>query len=334
MKHLRVLIISILLFACSPQGLSTTLIPSSTAVKFTATSKVDISNTPSTPIPTKTDIPIQSEPTELNFELPPDCSIYDPSINSGYYADLSNGACNHPALSPDKSQIAYAGLIITESGEIVQEARLFSVSLAQSFPIYKSDCGILYLEWATTNYLVISDYPQDVGCGHTVIYDLTRGEIIATLNGAVHRSWRSYWSEDKNAFFTLSPELFGPVCSETLSGFDLNTIQPVPPIKPITPNNNLYVVIGKPVWSKDGNTLLAVIRDGTCTNIEKYECIYSNSYIVSIDFSGDSPTITYPFYDPEIDYSFVKSDEGNPEIKSASTKAVNCWDVETEESKQ
>lgn len=332
MKHLRVLIISILLFACSPQGLSTTLIPSSTAVKFTATSKVDISNTPSTPIPTKTDIPIQSEPTELNFELPPDCLIYDPSINSGYYADLSNGACNHPALSPDKSQIAYAGLKITESGEIVQEARLFSVSLAQSFPIYTSECGILRPEWTPASYLVISDSPQDVGCGHTVIYDMAKGEIIAALNGAVSRS--GDWSSDRNSFYTVSPQLFGPVCSETLSGFDFIARQPMPTIKPITPNTDIYVVIGDPVWSKDGKTLSAVIRDGTCTDLENYECIYRNSYIASIDFGGDSPTVTYPFYDPEIDYSFVKSDEGNPEIKSASTKAVNCWDVETEESKQ
>ena len=326
MKNLRVLIISILLFACSPQGLSTTPVPNSTVIKLTVT--------PTTLVPTIAIIPIPSQTTALGFELPPDCSIYDPSINSGYYADLSHGACNHPALSPDKSLIVYASLVITESGEITQEARLFSISLDKSFSIYRSDCGILYPEWATTNYLVISDYPQDVGCGHTIVYDVTKDKIIANLIGDVRRSWRSYWSEDKSAFFTLSPEAFGPVCSETLSGYSLISNKSVPTIQPITPNTNLYVVIGEPVWSKDGNTLLAVIRDGTCSDLEKYECTYRNSYIVSINFSGDSPTITYPFYDPDMDYSFVKPDEGNLEITSASTKTITCWDVETEESKQ
>jgi hypothetical protein len=326
MKNLRILIISILLLACSPQGLSTTPVPNSTAIKFTVT--------PNTPVPTKTITPTSSAPTELGFQLPPDCSIYDPSINSGYYADLSHGACNHPAISPNKSQIVYASLVITESGEIIQEARLFSISLDKSLSIYRSDCGILYPEWATTNYIVISDYPQDVGCGHTVVYDVTKDEIIANLNGAARRSWRSYWSEDKSAFFTLSPEAFGPVCSETLSGYSLISNHPVSTIKPIASNTNLYVVIGKPVWSKDGNTLLAAIRDGTCNDLEKYECTYSNSYIVSIDFSGDSPTVTYPFYDPEMDYSFVKPDEGNLEVTSTPTKTVTCWDVEIEESKQ
>lgn len=276
-------------------------------------------------------MPTPSERAELDFQLPPDCSIYDPAIDPIYYHDLSHGACNHPALSPDGSHIAYATLTVTDTGEIMQEARLFSKSLSESFPVYASKCGILRSEWTPTGYLVISDSPQDVGCGYTVIYDMVKGEIITILNGAVSRSGN--WASDKNSFFTVSPQLFGPVCSETLSGFDFIARQPMPTIKPITPNTDIYVVIGDPVWSKDGKTLSAVIRDGTCTDLENYECIYRNSYIASIDFGGDSPTVTYPFYDPEMDYSFVKSDEGNPEIKSAPTKAINCWDVETEESK-
>lgn len=329
MKRFRILVITILLSACSPQVISATPNPSSTAIQVLATNTAEVLQSTLTPISTNT--VISTESVELDFELPPDCLTFNPSVDPAYYHDLSNGACNHPVLSPDESHIAYAVLKVLEAGKIVQEARLFSKPLAQSVPIYTSECGILRPEWTPASYLVISDSPQDVGCGHTVIYDMAKGEIIAALNGAVSR--RGDWSSDRNSFYTVSPQLFGPVCSETLSGFDFIARQPMPTIKPITPNTDIYVVIGDPVWSKDGKTLSAVIRDGTCTDLENYECIYRNSYIASIDFGGDSPTVTYPFYDPEMDYSFVKSDEGNPEIKSAPTKAINCWDVETEESK-
>lgn len=331
MKRFRILVIGILLSACSPEVLSATPSPSLTAIPATATNRPAIPQRSPTPISTKTVTPVPFESTELDFELPPDCSTYDPAIHSGYYADLSHGACNHPALSPNESQIAYASLRITESGEIVQEARLFSRSLEQFLPIYTSKCGILRSEWTPTGHLVISDSPQDVGCGHTVIYDVAMGEIVTVLNGAVSRS--GSWSADKISFFTVSPELFGPVCSETLSGFDFIANQPIPTIKPITPNTNIYVVIGDPVWSADNKSLSAVLRDGTCTNLERYECTYSNSYIISITFNETTPAITYPYYDSAMDYSFTKSTEGKLELHSAPSKVVNCQEIEMEESK-
>ena len=329
MKRFRILVIGVFLFACSPQVISATPIPSSTAVQATNNSE-GIQSSP-TPIFTKIVTPAPPETAELGFELPPDCSTFDPAIDSIYYHDLSNGACNHPALSPDGSHIAYAILTITDAGKIVQEARLFSESLSESSPIYTSKCGILRPEWTPTGYLVISDSPQDVGCGHTVIYDVTKDEIVTVLNGAVSRS--GSWSADKNYFFTVSPQLFGPECSETLSGFDFITRQPIPIIKPITPNTNVYVVIGNPVWSTDNKSLSAVLRDGICSNLENNECTYSNSYIISIAFSETTPAITYPYYDSVMDYSFTKSNEGKLEIHSAPSKVVNCQEVEMEESK-
>jgi hypothetical protein len=300
---------------------------------FTATVSVLPTFTATPPISTTT----PSERNGSDFELPPDCSIYDSSIDLTYYHDLSDGACDHPSLSPDGSFIAFASLTKahSESGleRIVQEAKLFSKSLSQSYSIYASKCGILYPEWTPAGFLVISDFPQDVGCGYTVVFDTTKNEIITTLEGAVRKSQRNYWSADKNSFFTLSPDLFGPECSETLSGFDLISNKPVPVIVPITPNTSLYVVIGNPTWTQDNNNLFAVIRDGNCLDEEKYECTYSNSYIVSIDFVGATPKISYPYYDPEIDYSFTKSQNGNLEINSTPAKTINCWDVHLEESK-
>ena len=328
MKHFKFFIISILLFACSPRVLPKVSVPSSTPIKITVTSNSDASKGSYTPLPTKTITPTPLKSIELNFELPPDCSIFDSFINSEYYADLSHGACNNPSLSPNKSKIAYASLVITETGEIVQEVRLFSIALGKSLPVYRSKCGVLYPEWTSTDDLVISDYSQDVGCGYTIIYDIEKAEVIATFDGVAHRSWQNRWSNDKNAFFTLSPELFGPACSEMISGFDFNSNQPMPHIKPITSNTNLYVVIGEPTWSKDGKVLSAVIRDGICSNLASYECIYSNSYIISIDFSQITPTVTYPFYSPETDFSFVVSNDGLMEVKSTPIKATNCWDVD------
>jgi len=326
MKRFRVFLVGVVLSACLPQESSATPIPSSTANQITATHNVEVPQSSSTPIVIRTVTSIPSEASELGFELPPDCSTFDPSIHSVYYHDLSHGACNHPALSPDGAHIAYARLMITESGEIVQEARLFSTSSSESIPIYTSKCGILRPEWTPWGYLVISDSPQDVGCGHTIIYDTAKGEILEVLDGAVSRS--GDWSSDRNSFFTVSPELFGPVCSETLSGFDFNASQTIPTIKPISPNTNIYVVIGDPVWSADNKTLSAVLRDGICSNLEKYECTYGNSYILSIIFSETIPVITYPYYDPAMDYSFAKSNQGKLEIHSAPSKVINCLEIE------
>jgi hypothetical protein len=331
MKRFIILVISTLLSACSLQGIFATPIPSSTAIQAIATSNTEVLQSTLTPISTKTVIPIPSKSAELDFELPPDCSTFDSSIDPVYYHDLSNGACNHPALSPGESHIAYASLTITDAGKIVQEARLFSKSLSESFPIYTSRCGILRPEWTPIGYLVISDSPQDVGCGYTVIYDTAKGEILAVLNGAVSRS--GGWSSDRNSFFTVSPQLFGPECSEILSGFDFISSQPIPTIKPIMPNTNIYVVIGDPIWSVDNKNLSAVLRDGICSNPENNECTYSNSYIISIAFSKTTPVITYPHYDAAIDYSFAKSNEGKLEIHSVPSKVVNCQEVEKEESK-
>ena len=331
MKYFRILVISILLSACSPQVISATPNPSATAIQAVATNTPEVLQSTLAPISTTTVIPIPSESAELGFELPPDCSAFDPSIDSIYYQDLSNGACNHPVLSPDESHIAYAVLKVLESGRIVQEARLFSKSLAQFVPIYTSECGNLRPEWTPTGYLVISDSPQDVGCGYTVIYDMAKGEILAAINGAVSRS--GSWSSDRNSFFTVSPQLFGPECVETLSGFDFIASQPIPTIKPITPNTDIYVVIGDPVWSADNKSLSAVLRDGICSNSENNECTYSNSYIISIAFSETTPAITYPYYDSAMDYSFTISNEGSMEIISNPFKAVNCVDVQIEETK-
>lgn len=331
MKRFKIFIIGVLLSACSPQVISATPIPSPTAIQVTATNNSEAVQSSPTPIFTKTVMPTPSERAELDFQLPPDCSIYDPAIDPIYYHDLSHGACNHPALSPDGSHIAYATLTVTDTGEIMQEARLFSKSLSESFPVYASKCGILRSEWTPTGYLVISDSPQDVGCGYTVIYDMVKGEIITILNGAVSRSGN--WASDKNSFFTVSPQLFGPVCSETLSGFDFIANQPIPTIKPITPNTNIYVVIGNPVWSTDSKSLSAVLRDGTCSNPETNECTYGNSYIVVITFSEMTPAITYPYYDSAMDYSFTESNEGKLEIHSAPSKVISCQEVEMEESK-
>lgn len=333
MKRYITIVISVLLCACSPQDMSGTATSIPTEVDPTVTDSPLALEEPPNPRFIESATPVSPEPTKLNFELPPECSIYDPAISTYYYADLSHGSCNQPTLSPDESQIAYATFRITESGEIVQEARLFSRSLEQSFPIYMSKCGVLYMEWTPTKHLVISDRPQDVGCGYTAIYDITRDEIIATVDGIAYGNWRHAWSEDQTAFFTVGPETFGPVCSETLSGFDLISSQPIPSIRPITPNTNIYVVIGDPVWSKEDRKLLVVIRDGTCTDPGSYECTYRNSYIVSIDFGGSLPTITYPFYNVETDYSIVESDDGKLEIKSAPMKANDCYDVHIEESK-
>jgi hypothetical protein len=331
MKRFRILVVGVLLFACSPQVISTTPIPNPTAVQATATNNPEVVQSSPTAIFTKTVTPTPSETAELDFELPPECSNYDPAIDAIYYHDLSHGACNHPALSPDGSHIAYAILRMTDAGKIVQEARLFSKALAESSPIYTSKCGILRPEWTPTGYLVISDSPQDVGCGHTVIYDLTKDEIVTVLNGALSSSGK--WSADQSSFFTVSPQLFGPVCSETLSGFDFIANQPIPTIKPITPDTNIYVVIGDPVWSIDNKNLSAVLRDGICSNPENNECTYSNSYIISISFSEVTPAISYPFYDPRTDYSFTISNEGSLEINSNLFKPVSCVDVQMEESK-
>ena len=160
---------------------------------------------------------------------------------------------------------------------------------------------------------------------------MAKGEIIAVINGAVSRSGN--WSSDRNSFYTVSPQLFGPVCSETLSGFDFITSQPIPTIKPITPNTDIYVVIGDPVWSADNKSLLAVLRDGICSNPENNECTYSNSYIISIAFRETTTAITYPYYNSAMNYSFTISNEGSMEINSHPFKAVNCVDVQTEESK-
>ena len=178
---------------------------------------------------------------------------------------------------------------------------------------------------------MISDSPQDVGCGHTAIYDMTTDQMVTVLNGAVSRSGN--WSADKNSFFIVSPQLFGPECSETLSGFEFIADQPIPTIKPITPNTNIYVVIGDPVWSADNKSMSAVLRDGICSNAENNECTYSNSYIISITFSEATPTIDYAFYDPTTDYSFTIANEESLEINSNPFKAVNCVDVQIEESK-
>jgi hypothetical protein len=331
MKQFRVFVVGVFLVACSPQVISTTPIPSLTVIQTTATNNSDVIQSSPTPSFSKTVMPSPTETTELNFELPPDCSSYEPAIDSAYYHDLSHGACNHPVLSPDGSYIAYSRLTITDAGKIVQEARLFSISLSESSPIYISKCGILRPEWTPTGYLVISDSPQDVGCGHTVIYDTAKSEVVTVLNGAVSRSGN--WSADKISFFTVSPQLFGPVCSETLSGFDFNANQPIPTIKPITPNTNIYVVIGNPVWSTDNKSLSAVLRDGICSNPENNECTYGNSYIISMAFSEATPTISYPYYDPAIDYSFATTSQGSIEISSSPTRAVNCQDVEIEESR-
>jgi hypothetical protein len=327
MKIFQILVISLLLSACIPQA-----IPSTPTLEAT-TPQTEIPSSSPTPLFTKTTAPISPEPTEFDFELPPDCSTFDPSIDSGYYHDLSDGACNHPALSPDGSQIAYAVLKVIDTGIIVQEAKLFSVSGGESFPIYTSKCGNLYPEWSSTGFLVISDFAQDVGCEHTIIYHSTKSEIVATLDGAVRRSWREYWSTDKNVFFTLTPDVFGPECSEILSGYDFISNQFIPTIKPITPDTNVYAVIGDPVWSSDNKSLSAVLRDGICSNSESHKCTYGNSYILSIDFSDITPTISYPYYDRALDYSFVKSQNGIVEISSAPSKLINCQDVQVEESK-
>jgi hypothetical protein len=326
MRNFKILVIGILLSACAPQVLSSTPI----AIQPTLTSSPLLFEEPTIPNAASSATSTPSESTELDFQLPPDCSVFDPAIHAGYYADLSHGACNHPALSPDEAQIAYAALKITESGEIIQEARLFSRSLTQSLPIYSSRCGVLRPEWALTGDLVISDSGQDVGCGYTVIYDVTKGEIIASFDGAVSRN--GAWSSDRNSLFTVSPQLFGPECSETLSGFDFVSKQLIPVVKPITPNTNLYVVIGKPLWSTDNKSVLAVLRDGVCSNLENNECTYSNSYVISVTFDETAPAVTYPYYDSAIDYSFAEMNDGNLEIHSAPSKMVNCQDVEREES--
>lgn len=307
--------------------------PSTTQVTQSPTFVINTISTvtPLIPLPTSTVITI--EENKLDFELPPDCSNFDPSINPVYYADLSNGACNYPALSPDGTYIAYASFKVFESGEVAQEARLYSVTDSQSFPIYKSQCGILLPEWTPSGFLVFSDTPQDVGCGYTVIFDTAKNEIVTIVEGAVRKSWRDYWSPDKTSFFTLGPEKFGPTCSETLSGYDLISLNYVPTIMPITSTANIYVVIGDPIWNIENENLFAVVRDGICSNEENYECTYSNSYIISIDFASETPTFTYPYYDPSVDYSIIELPDGKLEIVSTPTNPVNCKDVISEESK-
>jgi hypothetical protein len=329
------------LLGCANTPVSTPILEAvATQVPFVATpidstATVTVLPTLTVTLPNSTTTP--SEKKESDFELPPDCANFDTSIDPIYYHDLSDGACDNPALSPDGSYVAFASFAKPhsdiDSEKIIQEARLFSKSLSQSYPIYASRCGVLYSEWTPMSYLVISDFSQDVGCEYTAIFDTTKNEIIAMLDGAVHRGWRNYWSADKNSFFTLSPHLFGPECSETLSGFDFLSKKSIPTIAPLAPNTNIYVVVGDPIWAPDNKNLFAVIRDGTCSDAEKDECVYRNSYIISIDFTGATPTVSYPFYDPATDYSFTKSPNGILEINSSPTKEVNCWDVHLEESK-
>lgn len=283
-------------------------------------------------IHTQTPTPIIT-PTEprLGFDLPPDCSKFDPTIESYYYADLSDGACDHPSLSPNGKYIAYSSFRKNENGEVVQEARLFSLSNSQSLPIYISKCGALLPEWSSTGVLVISDLPQDTGCGYTVIYDLDKYEIMATLDGNVSNSWRSYWSEDRNSFFTLGQEEFGPECSDKLSGYDLISSKLFPIISPKLKKANLYIVIGEPVWQSSSRELYAILRDGSCNDIENYDCVYGNSYIISINLVKSNPRISIPYFDQTLDYSYAITEDGSLEIISNPFKQVTCQDIVNEE---
>ncbi|MFZ5855904.1 MAG: hypothetical protein ACOYZ6_03660 [Chloroflexota bacterium] len=333
MKSLLIPLIALALCvsACTPQ-VSPTVQSTETTVDFsTITPTVHLSTDTPTPLPTLTFTPAPTSTPELGFELPSDCINYDPAVERAYYSDFSNGACDRPMLSPDGEWIVYSTLLPgtpTDSYRLV--VRLVSASDPSSTPIliYNSECNIIHPQWTTSGYLVLSDSPQDVGCGYTAVYDPGKSKILAILDGAVYR--RGDWAKDKNAFFTLSPSVFGPTCAETLSGYDLRTLKTIPKIIPVTPGMNIYVVVGQPIWMPDNRTLLATIRDGTCSQTGK-PCSYGNSYILAVSFTGSAPKVSRPFYDSKIDYSVRQTEEGKIELSSEESKSVTCIDIDMEE---
>lgn len=334
MKSLLIPLIALALCvsACTPQ-VSPTVQSTETALNFsTITPTVPLSTDTPTPLPTLTFTPAPTSTPELGFELPSDCINYDPSVDRAYYSDFSNGACNNPTLSPDGSWIVYATKIpATPTDRIRTVVRLVPASNPSSEPIsiYTSKCNFIYPVWPSSEYLVLSDVPLDVGCGYTAIYGLKEAKILAILDGSVRLENR--WAADKFAFFTLSPTIFGPTCAETLSGYDLRTLKTIPKITPVTPGMNIYVVIGRPIWMPDNRTLLATVRDGVCSQDSEYDCSYGNSYILSVSFTGYSPKVSHPFYDSKIDYSVRQTEEGKIELFSEEFKPVTCMDIFMEE---
>lgn len=269
----------------------------------------------------------------LSFQLPPECQNTNPNISQEIYSayDFESIPCEYLSISPDGASIVFVTLaqvsVSEDSDGIRRVAKLFSTSSSETIQIYESKCAFLYPEWTSTGHLIISDVPYDSGCEYTAIYDLTQKRILLTLEGAVRRNYQDSWSEDKTAFFLLTPNIFGPTCNENLSGFDLSSETKFPALKPTSPNTNLYVVIGEPIWMPDNKTLLVTIRDGVCSQEDNLACEYSNSYIVEYNFSGSSPKINFAFYDPALDYSFQKKEEGIVEFKSVPFKPVTCLEV-------
>jgi hypothetical protein len=320
--------------ACSPQDMPT-IQPTDPALDFpTITPTIHLSTDTPPPDPTLTIASVPTSTPDLGFDLPSDCINYDPALERSWYADFSNGACDYPTLSPDGLWIVYSTKlqpIPTDHFRTV--VRLVPASDPSSKPIsiYISQCNFIRPEWTSTGYLVLSDVPQDVGCGYTVIYSLKESRILATLDGA-NRRWENGWAADKSAFFTHSPSVFGPICAETLSGFDFRTLKTIPKITPVTSGMNIYVIVGRPIWMPDNRTLLATIRDGTCLREDRYGCTYGNSYILAVSFTGSAPKVSRPFYDPTIDYSVRQTEEGKIELFSEEFKSVSCMDITNEES--
>lgn len=343
MKRLipHLLTVSCLVVACTPQPLPPTPTPNHTATASPEPPTAESSLAPeaATIEPSPTPVPSPTAPPGLGFELPEACSSFDPAIEQVYYSNLTNGACDHPAISPDGSWIFFATpyktttetntTVIKYEGNIVSTSELQSAS----FPIYRSTCGRLYPEWTDGGLLVLSDAAQDFACGQTVIYDPLKDKILATLDGALVHVQDIGWAHDKSALFSLSPSVPGPACSETLSGFDFHSLASFPVLSPKAPGANVYVVVGDPVWMPESKILLATIRDGKCgEGSNGNNCTYSNAYIIEISFTEYSIRTSRPFFDPAIDFSIRRSKAGKIELSATPFRPITCTEVLSEES--
>ncbi len=150
-----------------------------------------------------------------------------------------------------------------------------------------------------------------------------QGKIIAVLDGIAFD--HGNWADDDSAFFVLRGGGYGPTCDDALSVFDLSSRILLPPIKPTTPDTKIYAVAGNPIWMPDTKTLLVTVRDGICSS--EADCEYRNSYVIAYTRDGPALKENYLFYDPAIDYSFHRTDQGTVEFRSMPFKPVSCYDI-------
>jgi hypothetical protein len=306
----------------SPAQVST---PLTTPVKPTATR---FATRTAAPRPSLTPSPSPSAIPTLGFELPSECAKIDPAIDPRIHQayNFVYGACGYPSLSPDGSLIAFVTLVPTTTTEHPNDAvpvvKLYSIASAKTSSIYQAQCAFLKPRWAPTGHLVITDFPPDVGCGYTAIYDPVQGKTLAVLDGV---AYEQDWSDDQSAFFVLRTGGYGPTCDDSLSIFDLSSGTQLPPLKPTTPDTKIYAVVGQPIWMPDTKTLLVTLRDGICSS--EADCEYRNSYVVAYARVGSTIKGSYLFDDPAIDYSFHRTVQGTVEFRSASSKPMSCYDI-------